>query len=98
MDPGGGKGGPWPPCLVKIGQKRWPPNAAAYISCFLAPPSPTFLDPLLEDTEHTLRHLSGIEHFLYAKAITNQCSKSENLKADGCNRQENLVTPSRCRY
>ena len=32
-DPGGPKG----PCLVKIGQKRWPPIAASYISCFLAP-------------------------------------------------------------
>ena len=28
-------------------QKRWPLTAAAYILCFLPPPPPKFLDPLL---------------------------------------------------
>ena len=36
-DPGGHAPRP-PPRLVKISQKRWPPNAEAYISCFLALP------------------------------------------------------------
>ena len=36
-DPGGGQRGHAPPPSRKIGKKRWPPNAAAYISCFLAP-------------------------------------------------------------
>ena len=38
-DPGRGAGGPMPPVLwlVQIGQKRWPPCAAAHVSCLLAP-------------------------------------------------------------
>ena len=45
---GGGQGPCPPPGLSKIGKKRWPLCAAAYISCFLPPPpSPKFLDPLL---------------------------------------------------
>ena len=40
---GGCKGGHAPPpCPVKIVQKRWPPQTAAYISCFLPPPLPCF--------------------------------------------------------
>ena len=51
-----------PPRLVKKkGQieKKWPPNAADYISCFL-PPSPKFLDPLLRISGTFRRHISTI--------------------------------------
>ena len=40
---GGGEGANW-------STPRWPPSVAPYISCFLPPPPPTILDPLLEVT------------------------------------------------
>ena len=47
-NPGGTEGAmPSPPGLYKIVIERWPPNTAAYLSCFCPPPSPKFLDPPL---------------------------------------------------
>ena len=46
--PVGAKGAMVPPLWpVKIVQKIWMSRAVADISCFLPPPSPKFLDPLL---------------------------------------------------
>ena len=89
VDPGRPRGPCPPPRLVKIGKKRWPPNAASYISCFFTPPLRSFW---IRYWTFTSTHLPNIH------CATNQTTchfSSSVLQASSMSDCQNVLTRAR---